>query len=176
MNFLSIRLAEPKDDSAVGELLVDAFVSAYGKKLPQIVVSEERKKDLRDVATKRMLCDVLVAELIDSHGSSEIVGTVVVCGPQSTYAKAWLPNAAFIKQMATHPKCHGRGFAKQLLDAAEQTARSWNVDAICVQVRREASGIIEIYKRRGYENDSRGNFDSSELNLDGLALKCSNKN
>jgi len=47
-----IREARPEDDAAIGELLVEAFVTQYARKLPEVVYTEERKSALRDVANK----------------------------------------------------------------------------------------------------------------------------
>ena len=48
-----IREAVAADDAAVGELLVEAFVSRYARKMPEVVVTPQRKDELRDVAGKR---------------------------------------------------------------------------------------------------------------------------
>jgi len=47
-----IREARPEDDAAIGELLVEAFVTQYARNLPEVVYTEERKSALRDVANK----------------------------------------------------------------------------------------------------------------------------
>lgn len=47
-----IRVARPEDDAVIGEILVNAYVSQYARKLPHIVVDEARKADLRNVAER----------------------------------------------------------------------------------------------------------------------------
>ena len=63
LSTLQIRRAEPQDDHTVGELLVTAFVKGYARKLPEVVVTESRKQQLRAVAQKRAVATVLVAQV-----------------------------------------------------------------------------------------------------------------
>ncbi|HVG63678.1 MAG TPA: hypothetical protein VNA24_34250 [Hyalangium sp.] len=71
-----IREARPEDDFAIGELLVDAYITKYAQKMPEVVYTEERKRSLRDVADKRAIAAVLVAEV-----DGEVAGTVALFPP-----------------------------------------------------------------------------------------------
>mgnify|MGYP001589670146 CR=1 FL=1 len=62
-----VREALPGDDARIGELLVDAFLTVYARKMPEVVYDDARKNDLRDVASKRGRAVVLAAE-IDGQG------------------------------------------------------------------------------------------------------------
>src|SRR5262245_41427347 len=115
---LIVRDAKPADDARIGELLVEAFVSTYARKMPEVVVDEKRKSDLRDVETKRGRAAVLVAEL-----DGAVVGTVALFRPGSDDSQAWLPNSVDLRHLAVDPKLHGRGISKALLDRAEALVR-----------------------------------------------------
>jgi len=66
-----IRDAIEADDTIVGELLVQAFLTQYAKKLPDVSYTVERLADLRNQSAKRASASVLVAEI-----DGRIVGTV----------------------------------------------------------------------------------------------------
>ena len=116
---ISVRLALPADDAVVGDLLVDAFESAYARKLPEVVYDDERRNALRAVAEKRAVASVWVAEL-----DGRVVGTVALFPPGAPGSEAWLPNAADLRHLAIHPALHGKGLSSALLDTAEETART----------------------------------------------------
>ena len=148
-----IRPATAADDEAIGEVLVAAFVTAYGKKMPEVVVTDARKAELRATAQKRLEAHVLVAEL-----EGRVVGTLTLFRPGSPGSEAWLPGAADLRHLATLPEFHGRGLSHALMDEAERTARAWGVPAICLHVRRGAQGVARLYARRGYLRDPAGDF------------------
>lgn len=154
MDSLRIRPAEPRDDAAVGELLIEAFLAGYARKIPGVVYGEARRAELRAVASKREVAAVWVAEL-----EGRIVGTVAIFPPGAVGSEAWLPNAADLRHLATAPDLHGRGLSGPLIEAAEARARDWGVDAICLHVRRGADGVARMYQRRGYEREVAGDLD-----------------
>lgn len=78
-----IRAATAADDDAVGDLLVRAFVDTYARRLPEVVVTDRRKDELRAVAEKRKVASVWVAEL-----NGRVVGTVALWGPGSSRSEA----------------------------------------------------------------------------------------
>jgi predicted N-acetyltransferase YhbS len=160
-----IREARPEDDEAVGELLVEAFLTQYAKKLPEVVYTEERKRSLRDTATKREVAKVLVAEL-----EGRVVGTVAVWPPGAPGSEAWLPNAADLRHLATSVELHGQGLSRPLLDEAERVARAWGVSAICLHVRRGAEGVLRMYQRRGYVREPAGDLELPTVFLMALVL------
>src|SRR5438105_2465966 len=110
MSEVRVRLARPEDDAAVGEILVQGYVTAYARKMPHVKVSERRKAELRDVARKRAEASVLVAEL-----DGRIVGTVAIWKPGSPHSEAWLPGAADLRHLAADPAAQGKGLSKALL-------------------------------------------------------------
>lgn len=160
----SLRFAEARDDAAIGELLVTAFVERYARKMPEVVVTESRKRALRDVAAKRAVAKVwVVAE------GDEVVGTVALWPPGAPGSEAWLANAADLRHLAVkegHP-----GVAAKLLDAAEQWAREHGCAAVCLHVRRGATGVRALYERRGYRRAESGDLDQRpEVFLEAFSL------
>ena len=151
---LLIREARPDDDEAIGELLVNAFITAYAKKMPEVIYGEDRKRDLRSVAEKRRHARVWVGEL-----EGRVVGTVSLFPPGAPGSEAWLPNAADLRHLATDPNVHGRGLSRPLLDVAENAARELGASAICLHVRRGAVGVGRIYESRGYRRTPDGDLD-----------------
>jgi len=154
MTNLIIREATALDDTAVGELLVAAFRNQYAKKLPGISYSPERLADLRNQAEKRAHATVFVAET-----AGRIVGTIALYPAGAAGSEAWIEGAADLRLLALDPEFQGRGLSNQLLDAAEERARSWRVPAICLHTRREAIGVAGLYSRRGYVRDELGDLD-----------------
>lgn len=161
-----VREARPEDDAAVGELLVDGYVAAYARKMPQVVVTDERKRDLRAVAEKRAAATVLVAER-----EGRVVGTVALFRPGAKGSEAWLPNAADLRHLAVEPAQQGRGYSKALLDEAERIARSWGASAICLHVRRGNEGVARLYRARGYAPDPSGDLEYPSVSLAAYALR-----
>ena len=161
-----IREARPEDDFAIGELLVEAFLAQYAKKLPEVVYTDERKRALRNVAAKRAIAKVLVAEV-----DGEVVGTVALFPPGAPDSEAWLPNTADLRHLATAVRYHGTGLSRPLVDAIEEVARQWGVDAVALHVRRGARGVAEMYQRRGYVRTPEGDRDTPTVYLEAFLLK-----
>ncbi len=162
-----IREARPGDDPVIGELLVDAFLSTYARKMPGVVYDDARKNDLRDVATKRGRAVVLAAEI-----DGRVVGTVAIFRPGAAGSEAWLPNSADLRHLAVEPELHGKGIAKPLLDRAEAIARDeWKVDAICLHVRKGADGVARLYQSRGFKRDPSGDIEKPTVTLEAYALR-----
>jgi predicted N-acetyltransferase YhbS len=162
-----IREAAPADDAAVGELLVRAFVDSYARKLPEVVVGPQRKAALRDVAGKRAVAKVWVAE---EHG--EIAGTVALWPPGAEGSEAWLPRAFDLRHLAVAQTQRGTGLSGRLLDTAEGYARGAGGEAVCLHVRRGAIGVAHLYSKRGYARMPEGDLDLlPEVFLEAYALR-----
>jgi predicted N-acetyltransferase YhbS len=161
-----IREARPEDDATVGELLVEAFITQYAKKLPEVVYTEERKRELRDVASRRKVASVLVAEV-----DGEVVGTVALYPPGAPGSEAWLPNAADLRGLATSVRHHGTRLARPLLEAAEALARRWGGDVVSLHVRRGAEGVARMYMKRGYVREPSGDLDLPTVFLEAYVLR-----
>ncbi|NMO20231.1 GNAT family N-acetyltransferase [Pyxidicoccus fallax] len=161
-----IREARPEDDAIVGELLVEAFLTQYAKKLPEVVYTEQRKRELRDVASRREVATVLVAEV-----DGVVAGTVALYPPGAPGSEAWLPDAADLRGLATAVRYHGSGLGRPLLDAAEALARRWGMAAVCLHVRRGAAGVAGMYMKRGYVREPSGDMDLPSVYLEAYVLR-----
>ncbi len=165
MSTYELRLAAPGDDEAIGELLVTAFVERYAKKLPEVVVTERRQRELRDVAGKRAVATVWVVTK-----GEEVVGTVAAWAPGAPGSEAWRENAADLRHLAVRPG--SPGVAALLLDAAERWARERGCAAMCLHVRRGALGVRALYEGRGYVREAAGDIDAlPEVFLEALSLR-----
>jgi predicted N-acetyltransferase YhbS len=149
-----VREATAADDEAIGELLVEAFVTRYAQKMPEVVVTPHRKEELRDVANKRAVARVWVAEL-----NGKIVGTVALWPPGAHRSESWIQGAADLRHLAVAPSLGGRGISKQLIDVAEAHAREQRWKGVCLHVRRGAHGVRAIYEKRGYQRREDGDLD-----------------
>ena len=101
------------DDTIVGELLVQAYLTQFAKKLPDVSYSAERLADLRNQSERRASASVLVAEI-----DGRIVGTVTLYPAGASGSEAWIAGAADLRLLAIHPEFQGRGLSGKLLDAA----------------------------------------------------------
>lgn len=165
MSRLRIRPAEPRDDASVGELLVSSFETAYARKMPEVRTTDERRRDLRDMATKRSEGTVLVAEL-----DGTIVGTVMLYPPGAPKSEAWLPSSADLRQLAVAPEHFGKGYSDALMAEAERIAWSWGVERVVLHVRRGVHGVARMYQRRGYVRDPSGDIEKPYVFLEAYAL------
>ncbi|MCC6335396.1 MAG: GNAT family N-acetyltransferase [Myxococcales bacterium] len=162
----TLRRAEPRDDAAVGELLVQSFLEQYARKMPEVVVSEERKDELRATAGKRAVARVWVVER-----RGEVVGTVAMWPPGAPGSEAWISGAVDLRHLAVHAKHRGAGVSSLLLDAAEAWARELGAPAVCLHVRRGAAGVRGLYLKRGYQRRAEGDLDFlPEVFLEAFAL------
>jgi predicted N-acetyltransferase YhbS len=161
-----VREARPEDDAAVGEILVSGYLTRYAQKMPEVVLTERRKAELRDVASKRKEALVLVAEL-----DGKVVGTVAVWPPGAGASEAWLPEACDLRHLAFDPAVQGRGLSAPLLDEAERRARETGAKYVCLHVRRGNKGVANLYMRRGYIRATEGDLELPEVSLDAYYLK-----
>lgn len=155
MSAVVLRQAEPGDDVAIGELLVEAFVSTYERKMPEVTVTAQRKADLRDVAAKR----ALGAEIWVAEREGRVVGTVTVWRPGAARSEAWVKGAADLRQLAVSGAVRGSGVSTLLMDHAESWVRAQGYPGVCLHVRRGAGGVRSVYEKRGYQRRPEGDLD-----------------
>jgi len=154
MSDVIIRPARADDEKRIGELLIDAFLTTYRKKMPEVTLSEERFAELRSVGGKRTYATVLVAE-----ASGEVIGTVTLLPFGSPEAESFVEGASSLRYLGVDTRWHGRGVGVLLMDAIEDDARKHGVATICLHVRRGATGVARIYTVRGYERVPSGDLD-----------------
>jgi len=160
-----VRPALPPDDAAIGELLVLAFERTYARKMPEVVMGELRKAELRDVKGKRAVARVWVYEK-----SGEIAGTVAVWPPEAKGSEAWIEGALDLRHLAVEERHRNGDISRALLDAAETHAREVKATAVCLHVRRGAVGVRRLYESRGYLRRPEGDLFLPEVFLEAFAL------
>ena len=165
MGEVLVREAGAEDDAAVGEILVSGYLARYAEKMPEVVLTDRRKAELRDVASKRSEALVLVAEL-----DGKIVGTVALWAPGAAASEAWLPAACDLRHLAFDPSVQGRGLSGPLLDEAEARARQMGARYVCLHVRRGNKGVANLYMRRRYVRAPEGDLELPEVSLDAYYL------
>lgn len=166
-----VRLATQDDDRAIGELLVSAFERTYARKMPEVVMGDDRRAELRSVAAKRAVARVWVYE-----AGGQVVGTVAVWPAGSDGSEAWIPRAVDLRHLAVHEHHRGSGVSRTLLEAAEEYARKLEAPAVCLHVRRGAVGVRRLYESRGYVRAPEGDLDlRPEVFLEALALPLRNR-
>ncbi len=163
--FFNLRLAEAKDDVAIGELLVEAYVEAYREKMPEVVVGDARKQDLRDVAARRKIAQIILLEK-----SGTVVGTVAIFPPGAPGSEAWLPNATDLRHLAVARAHHGQGLSKLLLAEAERVSREMKAGYITLHVRKGAHGVGRLYESQGYQRAPAGDLSRPEIELEAYVL------
>lgn len=168
MTQVVVREALESDDEAIGELLVRAFLEAYAVKMPEVVIGEGRKRDLRAVAAKRAVAKVWVAE-----AAGRVVGTVALWPPGAQGSEAWVKGAADLRHLAVDRSMQGHGVSGLLLDAAEAEAKRLQAVSICLHVRRGAVGVRKLYEKRGFQRRPEGDLDKlPEVFLEALERAC----
>lgn len=161
-----VRDATPQDDHAIGELLVGAFERTYARKMPEVVMGDARRAELRDVKAKREVAKVWVCER-----RGEVVGTVAIWPPGAPRTEAWIPGAVDLRHLAVDDAWRGKAVSSSLLDSAEAHARAIHASAVCLHVRRGAVGVRRLYESRGYQRRPEGDLDLlPEVFLEAFAL------
>ena len=161
-----VREATAQDDRAIGELLVAAFEKTYARKMPEVVMSDTRRAELRDVASKRQVAKVWVYER-----GGEVVGTVALWPAGAPRTEAWIPGGVDLRHLAVDERHRGGDISRALLDVCEAHARAVRAKAVCLHVRRGAVGVRKLYESRGYVRRPEGDLDlRPEVFLEALAL------
>lgn len=151
---LVVRGAREGDREAVGELLIRSFVDTYARKMPEVVVSDERKANLRRALDFKDRGFVVVAE-----ANGQVLGTVMLLKPEDQESRAWKKGHAYLRYMAVDPTSHKRGVGDELMRAAIGRAREWGCEGVCLHIRRGADGLGRFYGKHGFQREETGDQD-----------------
>jgi ribosomal protein S18 acetylase RimI-like enzyme len=161
-----LRSARASDRAPLGDLLVRSFVDTYAKRMPEVVVTEDRKASLRRAVEYR---DRGYVAVVETNG--KITGTVTLLKPGDSESRAWVDGHAYLRYMAVDPRIHGSGLGDELLNAALARAKEWGCSGICLHVRRGADGVARFYGRHGFRREPEGDRDQlPEIFLEGYRL------
>ncbi len=131
---LEVRLARPGDESAISEVLLEAFSRFRDEYTPESFAIVTPSAD--EVATRFGEGPMWVA---DDNG--DIVATVSVL-PE--------PEWLYIRSMAVSPAAQGLGIAHRLLDAIEEYAVAEGFSKLFLYTTYFSKGAIELYEKHGF--------------------------
>jgi GNAT superfamily N-acetyltransferase len=139
-----LRLWLPTDSAEeLTDLLHRAYVQLGEMGLNYTAVDQSVERTLRDVTQDT--CIVAVA-------ASQLVGTILVRGPQPSWNCDWYrrPTTASACRFAVSPERQSRGLGSRLLQEAEIWAREQKFGELAVDTAEQATHLIGFYTRRGY--------------------------
>lgn len=147
---MEIRPVQPDEHEEVGELTVNAYL--------QVETSselDEYVKELRDVASRAMDADVLVA--VDGDGA--LLGAVTyVPGPDSSSAEFTDLDAAGIRMLAVDPGAQRRGVGELLVRACIDRARAVGRAQLLLHSTDAMATAHRLYQRLGFEREPANNW------------------
>lgn len=153
------RLAEERDDLPLGELLVDAFFRTYAKRMPEVVLSVGRLKELRDTSSRRIQSWVLIMEEFLPNLAPRLVGSVTLMPPGTPGSRAWRPGYADAKMLVICPELQTHGLGTVLIQEAIHMLRSRGVEGVSIHVRQGALGLARAYEAVGFTRATEGDVD-----------------
>jgi ribosomal protein S18 acetylase RimI-like enzyme len=105
--------------------------------------------------------------LVATHpaNKSQVIASLEICmryiparSPQAYWLNHDKQEYPYIFNLAVHPQWRRRGVAKQLLLAAETTARQWGVTHIYMHVLENNYAARSLYENLGYRLHSQNGF------------------
>lgn len=155
MSGIEIRVPEASDDAAIGELLVQSYTEQYAKKLPEVRLTTERLKTLRDIESKRKKFHIFIAEY-----KKRILGTVTLLPPTAPENYDWIGNHCDLRFMAVHASARGTGLSNELMQHAIDFARKIDTSGIILHTRQGATGVSRFYQKLGFRRRPEGDVDN----------------
>lgn len=136
-------VVRPAGEADVAEV-ARISVAAYDK-AGQLEPGSAYRSTLADAAGRLSGALLLVAEDDD-----QIVGTVTICTPGSTYAEIGMEGELEFRFLAVDPDHWGRGVADSLIAACETHARRIGAAALTICVRDTNLGAAAMYAARDF--------------------------
>ena len=129
---LTIRKACEEDKETISQLVNQAFTGYNnGKNISHL------KENLEDI-----LRDIKKDEVIVLEGKNKIIGTL-----RLEYRD---DNKYYLKKFAIYPKFQNQGLGQMLFAAAEMMVRAKNGRTIYLHSSREDNGLVNFYKKLGF--------------------------
>jgi ribosomal protein S18 acetylase RimI-like enzyme len=141
---LVVRLAEPDEYAAVGELTVAAYRDAGFLSGDFDYVDE-----LRDAASRGGHADLLVA-VPEGAAHPDPAGTVTFCRPGSRYAELSVDGEAEFRMLAVDSRFRGRGVGETLVRACAARARAGGCRRLVCCSRPDMHTAQRLYDRLGF--------------------------
>jgi GNAT superfamily N-acetyltransferase len=109
-----------------------------------------------------VLRQVRASHVLVARQSDEIVGTVrlVRALPGIVDSRSFTPvaNALYVLGLAVAAKCRGRGVGRQLMDAAKDTTRAWDAQALWLDAYDHEAGAGSFYEKCGFRSVGRTEY------------------
>jgi ribosomal protein S18 acetylase RimI-like enzyme len=144
---LVVRLAEPREYAAIGDLTVaayrgDGFLSGD---------IDHYVHELRDAASRAEHADLLVAVSEDPRAADpDPAGTVTYCQPGSRYAELSVNGEAEFRMLAVGGRYRGRGVGEALVRACCERARVADCRRLVCCSRPDMHTAHRLYERLGF--------------------------
>lgn len=135
---VEVRVAEPADFAAIGELTARTYLS-------EGYADEDYAGTLRDVASRAASATVLTG-LVDGV----VVGSVTVATAGGPYAESAEPGTAVIRMLVTDPSARGSGVGTALMTRALEIARADGCVMMRLSTQESMSAAHRIYHRLGF--------------------------
>ncbi|WP_031465240.1 GNAT family N-acetyltransferase [Sciscionella sediminilitoris] len=145
----SIRLAEPAEYPAVGELTLEAY-AADGFDAPEA----DYAAVLLDAADRARAAELYVA----AEADGTLLGTATYCaGPSansagSSYAEIAGPGEADLRMLGVTPAARGRGIGEALVRHALRRAGEQGLDALVLSSAEYMHAAHRLYDRIGFSH------------------------
>lgn len=135
---LLIRTAEPTEFASIGRLSAYAYASVLKFGDPYI----QTLTDARGRAA--------VAELWVAIAHEQIVGTVTLCRPGSSFAQVATSDELEVRMLAITSLARGQGIGARIMAAAQQTAHVEGLSAVVLSVVESNVDAAGFYEHIGY--------------------------
>lgn len=144
---LVVRLAEPREYAAIGDLTVSAY-RGDGFLSGDI---DHYVHELRDAASRAEDADLFVAVSVNSSPvSTKPAGTVTYCQPGSRYAELSVNGEAEFRMLAVGSRYRGRGVGEALVRACSERARAADCRRLVCCSRTDMHTAHRLYERLGF--------------------------
>jgi GNAT superfamily N-acetyltransferase len=152
---LEIRLVDPSEVAALGELTVAAYAAA-----PGFGAGDDYFAELADVARRAALAQVLVA--LDD--GTPVGGVTYVPGP-GPYAEFDDPQGASVRMLAVAPEAQGRGVGTALIRACAALARAEGRARLWLHTTPQLAIAQRMYEREGFRRAPEHDWKGDDLHL-----------
>ncbi|MCV7066527.1 GNAT family N-acetyltransferase [Mycolicibacterium farcinogenes] len=161
----TIRIAEPEEFEAIGELILDVYVGEGHVRTGNQYVS-----DLSDTSARASAADVIVAVQ-----DGVVVGSVTLARHGSKYAAIARPGEIEGRMLAVAKHARRHGLGQRLIQFAVETARAQGADSFVFTTRPTMVEAHQVYNRMGFlRAPDRDWFDTdgTPLTVMGMNLKA----
>ncbi|MGH3448567.1 MAG: GNAT family N-acetyltransferase, partial [Nocardioidaceae bacterium] len=142
-----VRLAEPSEYAAVGEITVQAYAGDGF-----LDDTEEYADRLRDAAARAAGAELWVAVHGSEHGS-DVLGSVTYCPPGSTYRELASPGEGEFRMLAVSPVARGRGVGRALVRQCFTRSRELGFGELVICSLDAMTPAHALYRSMGFVRD-----------------------